>query len=967
VAIKLGELVIQLTAQTSAFTKGMTDARQMTFTSVDGIVGSLKRVGDSLSRLKFDNAKQIERSFQILGGVVAGVSLAMGAALTFMVGRAIASADKLHDLAMATGLTTEFLSGMSLAARLNGVSLEAFAKASERLSRNMLATAQGIGVSRTAFKQLGIDVTDGKGHLLSLQEVLFKIADHFATMPDGPMKTGLAMQFLGKAGAELIPMLNGGSKELKKYLELAQRLGIIVGQDVADAADRFGDSMLIARAAMDGVGMQITAGMLPALNNLIEAFFRVEQHDDKMKKFGEGIGSSMRNVSAWFIDAAYYMGVWAVKQDTWNAKLAGAAAAGITGGPLAAIAALFKKGPDQDALLKGLEDEHRKQIDRLYGITQTGGELPKLKTDKPVVVGGKEAPVDRVSKKLADIAAERKAIMDKILAQDLDAASILRVVAAAKADEEISKLRAGLKAKEKAELDAIAPVMRQEIIARELDANALKQMEQARGGAIKKADEQIAAEQRLIAAAPRGLEAMREAELHNQIAVETADLVIARDLAEGRVKEQLTSIIEAVTAARRREAAVTGAEKAISGATGQTEQLRQQTSATDNLARATSKGNDAVRQAELQNRIANATRELGIQWAKADAQGKLEIADAAEKLVDSEVQLFRAEEDLRNQQEMMRYLAPSERYDMEIARLEKLRDMLQAAGRSTAYLAEEERRLKIATQEANDELLRGTGTALAGITVGMHQYARNVGTMADMMERATTTALRGIEGAMSSHVSAMLMGTETIAEGFRNMGRDMLQAIVDALSQMLAQWIVTHIIMAAVSKILGFDQTGKKEVAEKQKQSRQKISADAGVVGADVFRQAIEKIPFPANLAIAPPLAMGMATLAGAFSSLTMLKAAGGGIVPGAVSGDVVPAMLTPREGVLTVDEMRAIQGARRENGSGASRGISVTVHSSPVLQALDATGADAILERHAQSIGRIVRSELRNGRMPYE
>src|SRR5689334_12218828 len=107
-AIKLGELVIQLTAKADAFFKGMTDARSLAFDTSSSIVGSLSKVGDMLSRLKFENAAQLKRSFDIVSeaaaGLAAGAVVGIGGALAAITEKSIEAGAKLYDLAQATGV-----------------------------------------------------------------------------------------------------------------------------------------------------------------------------------------------------------------------------------------------------------------------------------------------------------------------------------------------------------------------------------------------------------------------------------------------------------------------------------------------------------------------------------------------------------------------------------------------------------------------------------------------------------------------------------------------------------------------------------------------------------------------------------------------------------------------------------------------------------------------------------------------
>jgi hypothetical protein len=94
---------------------------------------------------------------------------------------------------------------------------------------------------------------------------------------------------------------------------------------------------------------------------------------------------------------------------------------------------------------------------------------------------------------------------------------------------------------------------------------------------------------------------------------------------------------------------------------------------------------------------------------------------------------------------------------------------------------------------------------------------------------------------------------------------------------------------------------------------------------------------------------------AGAFASVMAFER--GGIVPGIGHGDVVPAMLTPGEGVLPKKLMERINAA--PDVSDGPR-YTVHVHHSNTIHALDSDGVDAVLRKHGDKLHRHVENTLR-------
>jgi lambda family phage tail tape measure protein len=92
--------------------------------------------------------------------------------------------------------------------------------------------------------------------------VFLDVADRFAQLRDGPEKAALAIKIFGKAGAELIPILNLGSKEI-------QRFGLGIGPDFADKADAFNDQLGIMKAQTTVLTVQIGSALLPVMSGLV--------------------------------------------------------------------------------------------------------------------------------------------------------------------------------------------------------------------------------------------------------------------------------------------------------------------------------------------------------------------------------------------------------------------------------------------------------------------------------------------------------------------------------------------------------------------------------------------------------------------------------------------------------------------------------------------------------------------------
>lgn len=198
-----------------------------------------------------------------------GVGLSLGGLAAFIKGT-INSQDELSKLSQRVGVSVESLSALNYAAGLSDVSLDSLATGLKKLSVNMADTQANTGEARYAFRALNIDVEASRGALKSSEQVLLEIADRFAGMEDGAGKTALAVKIFGRAGADLIPLLNQGSRGLRENAEEARRFGLVISTEAAKKAEEFNDNLRRISESLRGFGIAIGNEALPWLNKMVE-------------------------------------------------------------------------------------------------------------------------------------------------------------------------------------------------------------------------------------------------------------------------------------------------------------------------------------------------------------------------------------------------------------------------------------------------------------------------------------------------------------------------------------------------------------------------------------------------------------------------------------------------------------------------------------------------------------------------
>lgn len=251
-------------------------AVDQTRSAFDSIRGNLAKLGDESNRVK-----------GLLAGL--GVSLSVAGFAT-MIKSAIDAADHLNKLSQKIGISVEALSTLRFAAQLSDVSLETLQKGIKGLSQNITEANTGIGDGAQVFEALGVSVKNADGSMKSTEAVLLQVADVFANLEDGAVKTALAVKLFGKSGMDMIPFLNQGAAGINQLTAEAERLGLKLTTETARSAEAFNDNLTALKASSSSLGIALARDFLPELTNITNAMREAANEAGTLKALWVGLG-----------------------------------------------------------------------------------------------------------------------------------------------------------------------------------------------------------------------------------------------------------------------------------------------------------------------------------------------------------------------------------------------------------------------------------------------------------------------------------------------------------------------------------------------------------------------------------------------------------------------------------------------------------------------------------------------------
>lgn len=252
-----------------------------------------KALGDAEKRL--GETKQSMDAVVLSAGAVAAAAAAAAVTIAVMTKRAIDAASALHNQAQSTGIAVSALSEYEHIAALAGISSESFTTSIARLNRNLLEASAGTGEAQKAFAALGISVRDANGNLKTADQVMEEVAKLFSEMEDGAAKSGLAMMIFGRAGAQMIPMLNKGSDGLRQARQDARDFGAVLSATAAAAANDFNDKLTTLGLVQKATANRLMEELLPTLNEVADMFVKAARESGSFREQVEGLAKFVKS------------------------------------------------------------------------------------------------------------------------------------------------------------------------------------------------------------------------------------------------------------------------------------------------------------------------------------------------------------------------------------------------------------------------------------------------------------------------------------------------------------------------------------------------------------------------------------------------------------------------------------------------------------------------------------------------
>lgn len=224
-------------------------------------------------------AREIDKSFNIVKTGLASIGIGFAVGATFdkikeKIEGVISSAAGLQQLSERTGTTVAALSGLVAVAKLSGTDSEALAVGLQKLSKSMIDAENGGKKTSATFAAIGISANDLKNK--SPDQVFQMVAKSLAGYKDGAEKVVVAQNLLGKAGANLLPVM--------KDLAEAGDLVVKTTDQQGAQADELEKNQIRLRASTDAIFKKIGLELIPVFDAFTKALLDTQNANDGVRK-----------------------------------------------------------------------------------------------------------------------------------------------------------------------------------------------------------------------------------------------------------------------------------------------------------------------------------------------------------------------------------------------------------------------------------------------------------------------------------------------------------------------------------------------------------------------------------------------------------------------------------------------------------------------------------------------------------
>lgn len=239
-----------------------------TVSSLTGLLSQVGQAGVSSAGMMASGFSRVQSAAAGIGASIGSVGTAAGALVVAVAARAGVKAfqelgAEVRAFQRVAGGTAEEDSKLVYALHHLGIEPDVAAKALGIFSRNLVD-------HQAKVQNAGVEIAHLKNGNVDLIGTLYNLADAYRRNGAGAEGTALALDLLGRGGAALIPVLARGREGLDEFFKAAQRVGLVMSQEDLEASRRLTLQTRQLHSEWEGLKVSFGRTVVPRLTGLVE-------------------------------------------------------------------------------------------------------------------------------------------------------------------------------------------------------------------------------------------------------------------------------------------------------------------------------------------------------------------------------------------------------------------------------------------------------------------------------------------------------------------------------------------------------------------------------------------------------------------------------------------------------------------------------------------------------------------------
>lgn len=239
------------------------------FVDTDSAEKSLNKTDEKAGSLGQTLLKGVGTAAKWGGAIVTGAGAAAGA-LTAVATKTAGAMDEIDKGSQKIGISKQAYQEWDYVLGQNGMNIDKLEVGMKTLVAAMDGAASGTASAQANFDALGVSIYDANGGLKDQETMLNEAMYALANMENGTEKARLATELFGKAGVEMMPMLNGGAEGIAELAQRSHELGLIMSDEAVTAGVVLGDTMDDVEQSVGALGNQLGASFMPIIQTVLD-------------------------------------------------------------------------------------------------------------------------------------------------------------------------------------------------------------------------------------------------------------------------------------------------------------------------------------------------------------------------------------------------------------------------------------------------------------------------------------------------------------------------------------------------------------------------------------------------------------------------------------------------------------------------------------------------------------------------